>query len=289
LDLSSLIAEITADLKRAGVPSPEVDARRIAAHVLGIGMHDIHLEPGRGLEPAELAGIRELARRREERVPLQYLTGGCEFMSLPFRIKEGVFIPRPETETLVEALLAAADRHALGPRLVLDLCTGSGVVAVALARHLGDAYVVASDLSPVAVEMARGNAILNGVGGRMGFVVGADLDFADSRGPVRRALFDLVACNPPYVEQGEIDGLQPEISEHEPVVAIDGGRSGLEFIERVLPRAASMIREGGLMGFEIGAGQARAVVGLFEASGLREVQVHRDLAGRDRAVLGWRL
>ena len=287
VNLLSLLRSVTETLRKAGVPSPAVDAEMLIAHVLEIPRSDIHLEPGRQLSPSEQGLVEDLAHRRRMRVPLQYLTGESEFMSLTFEAPEGVFIPRPETETLVEALIERIEERSRPPGVMLDLGTGSGVIAVSLAAHLKSGLVVGSDVSRLAVEIAGRNAILNGVDRLTQFVAGEGLGpFRTAAGGVRHAGFDVVACNPPYVSSAEIDNLEPEVRDHEPRIALDGGSNGLEFIESILPRIPSIIVKGGIVGFEIGETQAGPVREVFLGVGLGGVEVVNDLNGKARVVIG---
>jgi release factor glutamine methyltransferase len=281
--VESLLTYANKTLTRAGVPSPEVDAETLVAEGLGIRRSEVYLRAGSEVDPEKDAVILDLIERRAGRVPLQLLLGECEFMSLPFKVKEGVFIPRPETEVLVEAALKKT-REGGGPvRRILDIGTGSGVVGISLAAHLKPEITVATDISLSAIETARVNAILNAVGGFTRFLV------CDALGAIRvgsKTAFDLVVCNPPYVESGSIDGLQPEVRDYDPRAALDGGRDGLRFIDGLLPGVASILREGGVAALEIGATQGERVKGLFIQAGLAEVEVLKDLAGLDRVVIG---
>ena len=313
MTLSSLLAAVRQELRSYGVVNPDVEAETILAHVLGLRRTEIYLAPERPVGAADQARILEISGERKRRFPLQYLLGEVEFFGLPLKIREGVFIPRPETEILVETLIArlgGAPRpgrpagvsgwfRERGPgtvRAILDLGTGSGAIAVALAKHLRPRLVVALDVSPAAAALARANARLNRVGDvvapvvgdRLGPVRGAHRTGAAAAPGARDIAFDLVVANPPYVETAEIDRLQPEVRDFEPRLALDGGPGGLDFIAGVLPGIASILRKGSIVAFEIGATQAEAVAGLFGRAGLCDVEVIKDLAGRDRIVIGAR-
>jgi release factor glutamine methyltransferase len=289
LNLSSLLRSVKQSLEVAGVPSPGVDAEILLSHVLKIPRSGIHLEPARELSRAEETSVLSLARRRAKRIPLQYVTGECEFMSRTFKLKEGVFIPRPETEVLVDGMTERIEADSPQPHLILDLGTGSGAIAVSLACHFETGRVIASDISPLAVEIARENAILNGVNDIMRFVVSDGLDsFGAFPRMDREGGFDAIACNPPYVGCAEIEQLEPEIRDHEPRIALDGGDSGLVFIESMLPRIASILTRHGIAGFEIGETQAGPVEGIFKGAGFERIEVIKDLNGKDRVVIGRR-
>jgi release factor glutamine methyltransferase len=283
LTLKSLLLQARDRLAGAGVPSPDADAEALIGHVLGIRRTEVFLRRRSEVSPRDEAAITGLVERRAARIPLQILLGDCEFMSLPFKVREGVFIPRPETEVLVDSVLERVRAGGTGVRRVLDIGTGTGVAAVSLAVHLGPDLVVATDISPVAVEIARGNAILNRVMGCIRLAVCDGLK-ALRRDPATG--FDLVVCNPPYVETGAIAGLEPEVRDHDPRIALDGGVNGLEFIAGILPGVASILSGGGRVAFEIGATQGERVKRLFEDVGLKGVEIISDLVGLDRVVTG---
>jgi release factor glutamine methyltransferase len=278
--LSSLLSDLRQELRGYGVVNPDVEAETIISHVLGLKRAAIYLDPSRILSPEQISRIRGIAGQRKRRFPLQYLTGEVEFMGLPLAIKPGVFIPRPETEILAEVVIGRA-RAMPGPPVVLDLATGSGALAIALAKYLEASLVLASDISVEAARLSLANARLNDVAGVVVPVVGDALDWLR---PGSR--FDIVVSNPPYVATSEIDGLQPEVRDFEPRPALDGGPEGLDFLARVLPHIPSILKETGIVAFEIGAVQAEAASGLFRRAGIGRVEVMKDLAGRDRIITG---
>jgi release factor glutamine methyltransferase len=284
LNLSAHLSSARQALTRSGVAHPDVEAELVLSHVLGLKRAEVYLDPGRAITPGEEAEVERILAGRARRYPLQYLLGEVEFMGLPLAARDGVFIPRPETEILVEAVVERAKRLAPRPA-VLDLCTGSGAIAVALARYLEPAVVVATDLAEGAIGLARENARLNLVEARLAFVV------ADGLAPIRRraeGFFDLVVSNPPYIPTGEIAGLQPEVRDFEPRLALDGGSDGLEFIAGVAAEIPSILKAGGIVAFEIGSAQRAAAEAIFGSAGLAGVEVLRDLAGRDRVIIGSR-
>ena len=263
------------DFASRGIGSPRLDAELLLAHALGVERIRLYLDLERPLTPDELAVVRGLVRRRRAREPVAYILGTREFWGRRFAVTPAVLIPRPDTETLVEQALARID----GASDVVDLCTGSGCVAVTLACERPGARVSATDLSPEALEVARCNAGTHGASVR--FLQG-DL-FAGADGP-----FDVVTANPPYVREDELDGLQPEVAIHEPRMALVGGATGLEVYERLVPDALERLRPGGHLLVEVGAGQAATVGELFSGAGFADVEVHRDLAGHGRVVAGRR-
>jgi release factor glutamine methyltransferase len=257
------------DLEAAGADSPRLDAEIMLASVLGTDRAALHADPQQTLDPAAANDFAEMVKRRARREPVAYILGRAHFRELDLLVDHRVLIPRPETELLVEL---AGD----GQR-VLDIGTGSGAVALAIAQERKDVRVTGIDSSPDAIEVARANAERTGL--EVEFMI-ADLVVG---GP-----YDLIVSNPPYVRDSEWGTLAPEISLYEPEDALLGGPDGLDIIRRLVPAAAEVLSRGGMFGVEVGQGQARAVEALFERSGLRAVETERDLAGIPRVVKGRR-
>jgi release factor glutamine methyltransferase len=232
-----------------GLAQPRADAEVLLAHALGVERIQLYLNYDKPLAPEELARFRGFVRRRAAFEPAQYITGKQEFLSLEFKVSPAVLIPRPETEVLVEkALETAGDK----PCLVLDLGTGSGAIAVALAHERAGMRVVATDKSWAAIEVARTNAVQNGVSDRICFVV---MDLFEAVSP--RPLFDIIVSNPPYVSDTEILDLAPEIANYEPHSALrGGGQQGLALIRKILARFQAYLKPQGSFLMEIGQGQA---------------------------------
>jgi release factor glutamine methyltransferase len=263
------------------------------------------LEPRRRLSAEEFGQILRLLQRREQREPLAYILGTREFWSLPFSVSSGVLVPRPETETLVEAALAAweemrAERRVAGASgqgssaecrepgpTIVELCTGSGAVAVALAKELPAARILATDVSWRALRVARANAGKHGVAEHITFLRGHLCRAIDGQVPEQSV--DLMVANPPYIPTGELVTLMPEVH-WEPRLALDGGADGLRVAREIIETSPSRIRPGGFLLLEIGAEQAEAIQGLVAASGGWEpARVRCDLAGRPRVVAARRL
>ena len=218
--------------------------------------------------------------RRAAHVPLQYLTHEQNFCGADIYVDERVLIPRQDTEVLVAAALDLAAMLDGSPAL-LDLCTGSGCIPIALSR-LGDfGSITAADLSADALEVAKMNAEQNGAEIRF---VQSDL-FEAFRKKAER--FDLITCNPPYIRSGDMAGLQPEVRDNEPSMALDGGEDGLDFYRRLAAEAGQFLNPGGCVCFEIGFDQAADVTALLENAGFEEVRVLKDLAGLDRVVTAY--
>jgi release factor glutamine methyltransferase len=269
-------------LEEKGVESPRLDAEHILAHVLGVGRLAMYLQHDRPLTTAELDAFRPLLKRRAKREPLQYVLGRQSFRSLELEVCPGVLVPRPETESLVEeVLLWAKQRVGEGSALTgLDIGTGSGAIALALSAEGPFERVVATDVSAAALEVATRNRDALGLRDRVEIRRGA------SYAPLLPGeRFDAIVSNPPYVAEGERAALAPEIVDWEPAEALFGGADGLDVIREIVRGAVDVLAPGGLLALEVGLGQAKSVVALMEAGGLRDIRVRKDLTGRARVVM----
>ncbi|MDO8878921.1 MAG: peptide chain release factor N(5)-glutamine methyltransferase [Pseudolabrys sp.] len=268
---------LTETLRQAGIDSPEADARLLIAHALSLDRAALTTNSERLLRAEEIAAIDALAARRRKREPVSRILGQREFWSLPLRVSKDVLVPRPDTETLVEAALdfigVARDR----PLRILDIGTGSGALMLALLSELKNATGVATDISAAAIEVARGNAKHLGLSARCGFVV-CDIA-AGVSGP-----FDLIVSNPPYIEHGAIAALDPEVRDYDPALALDGGPDGLDAYRAIADEAPRLLAPGGRLIVELGAGQEPAVRALFTKAGMTVADARPDLAGIPRAL-----
>jgi len=268
-------------LEEVSVEEAEREALFMLAHLEGAGPSELLARLDEPLDVGCIEVLDGWVERRARHEPLQYILGSTEFWSLEFRVTPDVLIPRPETELLVEEGIRFLRDHTGG--LVLDLCTGSGCVAVSIARELPEASVLATDVSAAALDIARENARSNDVAERIVFLEG-DL-FAALEGRGLDASFDLIVSNPPYIASSDVDVLQPEVSLYEPRSALDGGEDGLSFIRRIVEDAPRFLRPGGLLLVEIGNGQAEDVGRLMEGvEGLDGFEVRKDYSGADRVV-----
>jgi len=266
----------TADYFRdKGIESPRLDAELLLSATLEMDRVALYVNFERPLIADELARYREKVRRRADHEPLQYILGETEFWSLPFSVNPAVLIPRADTEVLVEEALKEID----GCSSVLDVGTGSGAIAVALAHEKPEIKVTALDCSEDALEVARGNARRNGVVERVACLAG-DLNSLPP-GP-----FDMIVSNPPYIPSRDWEQLMPEVRDHEPRLALDGGDDGLEAYRRIAVQALKILSPGGWLLVEVGIGQAAVVSALFKAAGLTEVVQRDDYAGIPRVVMG---
>lgn len=268
------------DLKKRGFSSPRLDAELLLCHVLKQDRIKLILDAERPLEKTELGRYRELFQRRRAGEPVAYLLGVREFYGHPFRVDRRVLIPRPDTETLVEVALERT-RHVDLCARVLDLCTGSGCVAISLAKERPTTCVVGLDLSSDAVTVARENLVRLGA---VNCAIGQS-DLYAALGPAR-PIFDLITANPPYIPDPEIPGLDVDIRGFEPHLALAGGGDGLSVMRRVVSEAPKHLTNGGVLAVEMMTGQGQAVMELFEQSGFSDVRIKKDLGGRERVVSG---
>jgi len=280
------LLRVTADyLQGKGVESARLNAERLLADVLGLSRIELFMQHDRPVLGAELERYRDLVRRRAAGEPLQHILGETEFYSRTFKVEPGVFVPRPETERLVEialGVLAPGDRNLLEP-VALEIGCGTGVIAISLALELPRLAVWATDIASAAVTLARNNAHRHGVETRVTVLEGSRFDPLPSH---LRADVDLLVSNPPYIRSVEIPKLQREVAGHDPRAALDGGEDGLVFYRALASGMIPWLRPGGHVVLEIGADQGQAVPAILAASGLVELSVHRDYAGRDRVVTG---
>jgi release factor glutamine methyltransferase len=279
--IGSILKWATDDFRSRGIEQPRLDAEVLLSSALRATRVQLIVDSMRPLMPDELARFRDLVKRRRAREPVAYLLGEREFYGRPFRVDRRVLIPRPDTETLVTVALSRSAACALSAR-VLDLCTGSGCVAVSLARERPTGKVLATDLDAGALEVARTNAHRLGAY-NVSFSQG-DL-YAGLR-PHFGGTFDLIVSNPPYIPAGDIPGLAADVRSFEPRLALDGGADGLDLLRRVVDGAPPMLAGGGALAVEVGAGEAPQVAALFEARGFRDVATAKDYGKIERVVSG---
>lgn len=265
--------------RRGGIQAARFEAETLLAHALKTERLKLYLQPQRPLSAEERARFRELVQKRRAGTPLAYLLGTVEFLDATLKVNEAVLIPRPETEELVEQIL-----RDLSPDLgcedfrVLDLGTGSGAIAIAIARQWPGASVLAVDVSLRALMLAHQNARLNGVAERVAF---ACSDWFSAL----RGLFHLIVSNPPYIPTERLVTLPGEVRAHEPREALDGGPQGLREIERIVRQAPGFLHPGGRLYLEIGADQAEETRALFEeTAAFSRIEILSDLAGKERIV-----
>ena len=266
--------------KSKGIESSRLDAEVLIAHVLKLERVMLYAHFDRPLDSAELARIRELVKRRANHEPIAYLTEGREFWSLDLEVDASVLVPRPDTEVLVEVCLERIQNKE-APHIA-DVGTGSGCIALALAQDRKDATIQAFELSPAAREVAARNISRLQLGDR-GAVFESDLlsghDSSDTR-------FDLIAANLPYIPSQDIKTLAPEVKDHEPHMALDGGNDGLDLIRRLIDVSKDHLKSGGVIALEAGFDQHEALENLLSRSGFGAIEIRKDYAGHARVCSG---
>ena len=277
-----LLQQATSELQLAGIEEARTDATQLLCACLNISRTTLYLSAGEGVSEDFRNRFAALLTRRKRREPLAYILGEREFWSLNFVVTPDVLIPRPETEFLLESVFARRNRSVRNQR-ILDMCCGSGVIAVVLARELNQ-QVIGVDCSAKALAVARENCLRHAVYSRVSLLQ-SDLFSAFQKAKP----FSLIVSNPPYIRYLEIvSELQPEVSQHEPLVALDGGTSGLEVIEKIVGKLVEMLASGGDFFMEIGATQRGAVASLFNDHGGEDiyefVTCYSDYSGRDRVI-----
>ena len=265
-----------------GVDSPRFSAELLLAHALKWKRIELYTHFDAAVGAERLAELRGLVKRAGEHEPIAYLVGATEFYSMTIRVGRECLIPRPETEGLVERAVDFLRKRA-GQQQVLDLCTGSGCIAAAIAKNHPAAMVVATDICEKALAVAAENVRAHGLEARVRLLCG-DL-FEPVIAGLDAARFDLIACNPPYVSAGEYEKLDRNVRDYEPRKALDGGADGLDVYRRIAARVGEFLKDDGALLLEIGCGQAEAVRGLLEAAGLKNIQVFKDHAKLDRMVM----
>lgn len=277
----NLVREGRKKLQVAGVSNPDGDADDIFCYVTGFTHNEIITRNTELLSESDMADYRERILERASGMPLQYITRVQEFMGLPFRVNENVLIPRLDTEVLVDQVLGIIGGMELEHPDVLDMCTGSGAIGVSIAHMVPDASVKMTDISEQALATAMKNAELNGVLERSSFALGNM--FSALRSDEQ---FDIIVSNPPYIKSDIIETLAPEVKDHEPRLALDGGEDGLDAYKVIANNAAAHLKDGGVLALEIGYDQGEAVVFLLERTHYyKPAAIIKDLAGKNRVVV----
>ena len=280
LALLEIIKRTTGFLEGKGVENSRLNAELLIGHALGLPRMQLYMQFERLLTEAELEKIRPLVKRRGQREPLQYILGEMEFFHVKLKIDRRALIPRPETEQLCELITQAQPDP---PGAILDLGTGSGAIALALAAFYREATVTALDVSDEALALAGENAAALALAGRVRLLRS---DWYAALDPAER--FDLIVANPPYLSRAEAEATAPEVRGHEPGVALAPGPAGTEALAQVVEGAPRFLREGGLLALETGIDQHAMLRASAAAAGFGRIELRRDLSGRDRHLLAWR-
>ena len=270
-------------LKKRDVEQPRLEAELLLGHTLGKSRLELYLSYNSPLEQAEVDRYRELIRQRAEHKPIQYILGETEFYGLKIKLNSNVLIPRPETELLPEKIIGLVNENSIlftGEIVIFDIGTGSGCIAVALAKKLAGVQIFASDISKEALKIARENAKANGVSSKIKFLEG-DLEHAFIGHGIPQA--DIVVSNPPYVSEKEMLELPPEVKDYEPLQALNGGVDGLDQIKRLIAAGPKLLKPGGWLFLEIGWKQSENVGRLLDLNGeYEEIDFFPDYHDIDR-------
>ncbi|MDI6783066.1 MAG: peptide chain release factor N(5)-glutamine methyltransferase [bacterium] len=284
MTIQEILRQAEQRLKSAGIDSARLDSEVLLAYVLGYSRSELLVHSAQQLNSDQMVEFLKLVQARKEHQPVAYLTGIKEFMGLDFLVTPEVLIPRPETEILVETTLQIISNLAKQKLRILDIGTGSGNIAISLAKQLELAEVVALDISEQAIAVAKQNAILHQVNDRIRFIKSALFDNISET----ENRFEIIVSNPPYIPEPEFEQLSLDIREYEPHQALTGGNDGLNIIRKIIQESADYLTQQGYLIMELGDGQAKKVRNLIEQSSQFDIQSTRfifDLAGKERVVV----
>jgi release factor glutamine methyltransferase len=280
--IQKLLNWITDFFTQKGVDSPRLSAELLLSHVLGLSRIELYTLFDRVVEAAQLEKLRDLVKRCGNQEPLAYLIGRCEFYSLPLKITRDCLIPRPETELLVERAVEFLRKRA-GKQQVLDLCTGSGCIAAALAKNVKDCTILATDICDKALSVAAENIAALKLSDKIKLLCGdlfdpviAELDSAGA---------DLIVSNPPYVSDAEFDAMDKNVKDYEPRGALYGGVDGLDIYRRIIDKSSDYLKKDGMLMMEIGYAQGKSVAGLLDVAGFKSIRIEKDLNKNDRIAI----
>ena len=271
--VKDFVKENTNKLDAAGISDASVDIWLLLEHYADIKKSDCLANPNMVISVVDAKEIEEAVEKRINHIPLQHIIGETEFMGLTFKVNEDVLVPRFDTEILVDEVVKYVGDEYLK---VLDMCTGSGCIAITISDMCDNVTVVASDISKDAIEVAKENNQLNQT----------DVTFVESdlfENVV--GMFDVIVSNPPYIKTDEIENLQDEVKLHDPKLALDGGESGLDFYRKIVEQSKDHLKTNGMIFFEIGFDQAEEVSNILKANGYHDIVVKKDLSGLDRVVI----
>ncbi len=268
-------------LESKGLPEPRLDVEYLLAYILKVNRLNLYMQMDRPMTKKELNLFKSLIKRRLSREPIQYIIGRAYIWKYEFFVQKGVFIPRRETETLIET--AVNELKKKSDAFVLDVGCGCGCIILSLARDLASVKGVGVDVDLLAIKVSVKNREFLNVQDKIFFVLG-DL-FSPFK---KRELFNAIVSNPPYVRSDEVEVLADEIKRYEPRIALDGGRDGLDFIRKLVKESPAYLKSGGFVALEVGVNQASSVKFLMERSGFVKVRTEKDLSGVERVVIGWK-
>ena len=283
--IRNILKSAIAKLKKSEIEFPEINADTLLAYILSCDRANLYTNPDDLINDSDICKYNELIHKRASHVPLQYITKRVEFMSLDFVVDEGVLIPRPETEILVEAVIKKTDNKLYHDRIItiIDIGTGSGNIAVSLAKNISNVKIYASDISREALTVANENVLRHDVTDQIHLLHGNVFEAFSSN--VKKGQVDFIVSNPPYVSKSESKNLEPELIDHEPLLALIGGEDGLFFYKQIIKDAADWIKPGGYLIIEIGETQANSIIKLMQNElHYDEIEIINDLQGKERII-----
>ena len=283
--IRNILKSAIAKLKKSEIEFPEINADTLLAYILSCDRANLYTNPDDLMNDSDICKYNELIHKRARHVPLQYITKRVEFMSLDFVVDEGVLIPRPETEILVEAVIKKTDNKLYHDRIItiIDIGTGSGNIAVSLAKNISNVKIYASDISREALTVANENVLRHDVTDQIHLLHGNVFEAFSSK--VKKGQVDFIVSNPPYVSKSESKNLEPELIDHEPLLALIGGVDGLFFYKQIIKDAANWIKPGGYLIIEIGETQANSIIKLMQNElHYDEIEIINDLQGKERII-----
>lgn len=269
------------ELKASQIESYMLDSQLLLAHVLNTDKLSIIINRFNDVENSKAEEFMKLIRLRAKKMPVKYILGNAEFMGLNFKVSQGVLIPRPDTEILVESVINSI--KAKGFNRICDVCCGSGAIGLSIAKYIPDSYVYLSDISDTAVEVSSVNARQIGVSERTRIIKSDLLEFASDL----NEKFQVIVSNPPYIRKDEIPELMEDVKLYEPYEALCGGEDGLEFYRRITSDAVRFLTPGGLLAFEIGWDEGEEVENILRNNGFKDIKKVVDLGGNERVILGY--
>lgn len=278
MTIKDIIVKYSKELEEIS-PTPRLDVETLLQKVLGVDRLYILLNLERVLSEDEEQLFNKFINERLNNRPIAYIVGNREFMGLDFFVKEGVLIPRPDTEVLVEEVIELAKKK--DAKNILDIGTGSGAITVSLAKYLENVKVTSVDISDIALEIGKRNAISNEVNDRINFVKSDLFTNID-----KETKFDIIVSNPPYIKREVIDTLDKQVKDYEPYNALEGGVDGLDFYRAITKQAKEYLKKGGILAYEVGHDQSEDVSKLMEMDGYTNIYTLKDLQQIDRVVIG---
>ncbi|AXU51688.1 TPA: peptide chain release factor N(5)-glutamine methyltransferase [Clostridioides difficile] len=263
--------------------TPRLDTELLLQKTLGVDRLYIHLNLNKELTEEQKTKFIGFAEERLNGRPIAYIVENREFMGLDFFVKEGVLIPRPDTETLVEEIIEICREKK--DVSILDIGTGSGAITISLAKYIENSKIMSFDVSEIALEIAKKNAIINEVGEKIKYI-NSDLFTAISDSNIK---FDIIVSNPPYIKKQDIETLHKQVKDYEPYNALEGGEDGLDFYRRITEQGKKYLNKRGILAYEVGHNQAEDVINIMKSNGYKKIYTKKDIQGIDRVVIGYNI